>query len=130
MNKMRWLRNSTKPVILPAVASATVVEIGDLVTKVPAAVAVAADAATFAGVSMQQSRDGDVLPIRCATTGDFLHPCTPDTFANGDLVAIAGPQLLVKTADEALAVGVVVKDYPTATSSVEWAVRSKVYAGT
>jgi hypothetical protein len=82
-NTMRWRYGETNPVVLP-VASATVIEIGDLIqldtTAKPASDLTygASLAATqeafhdaFAGVAMQQSRAGDTQDIRVATTGVF-----------------------------------------------------------
>ena len=98
-NVMRWRYGETSPVIMP-VQSATVIEIGDLVYQssgnaLPAGAQ--ADQGTktsnqqlfhnnFAGVAMQQSRNGDSTPIRVATTGVFAYDCTSATFEVGALV--------------------------------------------
>ena len=82
-NTMRWRYGETNPVVLP-VASATVIEIGDLVyldttTKPAGSVTYGGSLAAtqesfhdkFAGVAMQPSRNGDTHDIRVATTGVF-----------------------------------------------------------
>jgi hypothetical protein len=94
-NTMRWRYGETNPVVL-RVASATVIEIGDLVyldtTAKPAgALAYGASLAAtqeafhdaFAGVAMQQSRAGDTQDIRVATTGVFEFACASATFDVG-----------------------------------------------
>ena len=94
-NTMRWRYGETNPVVLP-VASATVIEIGDLLyldtTAKPAGVLtyganLAATQETFhdsfAGVAMQQSRAGDTQDIRVATTGVFEFACASATFDVG-----------------------------------------------
>lgn len=100
-NTMRWRYGETNPVVLP-VASATVIEIGDLVyfdagTVKPASALTYGGslAATqeafhdkFAGVAMQQSRNGDTQDIRVATTGVFELPCASATFEVGARVGI------------------------------------------
>ncbi len=98
---MRWRYGETTPVILP-VQSATVIEIGDLLywstDHVLPAVA-QADQGTkagnqqlfhnnFAGVAMQQSRNGDTTPIRVATTGVFAFDCASATFDVGNLIGL------------------------------------------
>ncbi len=95
-NLMRWRYGETDPVVLP-VASSTVIEIGDLVyfdsgTVKPAGALTygASLAATqeafhdkFAGVAMQQSRNGDTQDIRVATHGVFEFACASATFEVG-----------------------------------------------
>lgn len=94
-NTMRWRYGETNPVVLP-VASATAIEIGDLVyldtTVKPAGGLTygASLAATqeafhdvFAGVAMQQSRAGDTQDIRVATSGVFEFGCASATFDVG-----------------------------------------------
>src|SRR5882724_5729170 len=85
---MRWRYGETHPIVLP-VASATVIEIGDLVyfdtgTVKPAnaltyGASLAATQQTFhgkfAGVAMQQSRAGDTQDIRVASSGVFEFAC-------------------------------------------------------
>ena len=127
-----WRHGNTKPVLLGAPAAATVIALGDFMlrdTTVAALPYNAAQHANFVGVASQSSRDGDTYRIRTATQGSFEHPCTPDTFEIGDLVMPAGPGTLVKTADPALAIGVVEENYPTATSTVRWKLRSVIFAG-
>lgn len=124
--KMRWQHGDTKPVVTKAVAPAIEIAHGDFVSIAPAPLAAVGDAPNFLGVSMQRSRVGDEDPIRVATCGVFDHPCTPDTFELGDYVAIAGPQLLVKTANEAEAIGLVEQVYETVTNRVQWQLISRV----
>jgi hypothetical protein len=94
-NTMRWRYGETNPVVLP-VASATVIEIGDLVyldtTAKPAGglsygASLAATQETFhdafAGVAMQQSRAGDTQDIRVATSGVFELAAASATFDVG-----------------------------------------------
>ena len=109
-NTMRWRYGETNPVVLP-VASATVIEIGDLVylstTAKPASALTygASLAATqeafhdlFAGVAMQQSRAGDTQDIRVATSGVFEFVAASATFDVGARVGVddnAGATALV-----------------------------------
>src|SRR5262249_48946838 len=100
-NTMRWRYGETNPVVLP-VASAMVIEIGDLVyfdsgTLKPAGALTygASLAATqeafhdkFAGVAMQQSRAGDTQDIRVATGGVFEFPCASATFEVGARIGV------------------------------------------
>jgi hypothetical protein len=100
-NTMRWRYGETNPVVLP-VAAATVIEIGDLVyfdagTVKPASALTygASLAATqeafhdkFAGVAMQQSRNGDTQEVRVATTGVFEFPCASATFEVGARIGV------------------------------------------
>ena len=99
-NTMRWRYGETNPVVLP-VASATVIEIGDLVyfntTTFPAGSLTygASLAATqesfhdkFAGVAMQASRNGDTQDIRVATTGVFEFGCASATFEVGARIGV------------------------------------------
>jgi hypothetical protein len=97
---MRWRYGETNPVVLP-VASATVIEIGDLVyldtTAKPAGgLAYGASLAAtqeafhdaFAGVAMQQSRAGDTQSIRVATTGVFEFACASATLEVGARIGV------------------------------------------
>ena len=100
-NTMRWRYGETNPVVLP-VASATVIEIGDLVyfdsgtVKPASALAYGASLAAtqetfhdkFAGVAMQQSRAGDTFDIRVATTGVFEFVCASATFEVGARIGV------------------------------------------
>jgi hypothetical protein len=99
----RYVYGDTNPV-MAAVASATVIEVGDLVylssgAALPASAL--ADAGTkaqnqeafhdlFLGVSEQRSRAGDADPIRVATTGTFEFDIASATLALGALVGAAG----------------------------------------
>jgi hypothetical protein len=98
---MRWRYGETNPIVLP-VASATVIEIGDLVyvdtgmVKAAGALTFGASLAatqetfhdTFAGVAMQQSRNGDSQDIRVATTGVFEFACASATFEVGVRIGV------------------------------------------
>jgi hypothetical protein len=109
------------------VASATVIEVGDLVwyengELKPAAAR--ADAGTeaanqeafhdrFAGVAMQRSPAGESEPVRVATTGVFEFDCPSGTYEPGQLLGVKeaanGTQLenqrVASVAGAALAVG-------------------------
>jgi hypothetical protein len=126
-DNMRWRYGDTRPVVSKAVASATVIEIGDLVeTDGSGNVSPAAahtwntDLATtqgefqdtFLGVAMQRSRDGDTAPVRVATEGVFEFDCASASFELGALVGPAKQsgnalenQKIVSVANEGLAVG-------------------------
>ena len=113
-NTMRWRYGDTSPVMLP-VDSTTVLEIGDLVyldTDDAKPASAQADQGTesanqqmfhnkFAGVAMQASANGDVQPIRVATTGVFEFDCVSTTLEVGDLMGAdengAGTALLNQT---------------------------------
>ncbi len=123
---MRWRYGETSPVIL-SVLSTTVISIGDLVYLTGDQVLPAASQAdqgskaanqqlfhnNFAGVAMQQSRNGDTTPIRVATTGVFAFDCTSATFEVGALVGVDQPsggpplesQVVVAVGAENLAIG-------------------------
>ena len=84
-NVMRH-RTGAKNPILADVASATVVEIGDLIcitsnlATTPSQLGSSAGslgdtAQTFAGVAMAASAAGETTPVRVATTGVFEYPC-------------------------------------------------------
>jgi hypothetical protein len=97
----RWIYGETNPVF-PAVDSATVIEMGDLLYQdtddaKPASMQVDTGprshqakqmefADNFLGVAMQRSRSGDTNPIRVATTGVFEFDCPSGTFELGDLM--------------------------------------------
>jgi hypothetical protein len=99
-DKMRWRYRDTNPVVA-AVASGTVIEIGDLlwqdVDNAKPASALVNDggygtmakefADKFLGVAMQRSFSGDTDPIRVATTGVFEFDCNTASFELGDLIA-------------------------------------------
>ena len=139
-NTMRWRYGETNPVVLP-VASATVIEIGDLVyldtTAKPAAALTygASLAATqeafhdkFAGVAMQQSRAGDTQDIRVATSGVFEFGCASATFEvgarigaddNAGATALLNQQVIaVNVANPELSVGYCAKRVNPAGTSV------------
>jgi hypothetical protein len=99
---MRWRYGETNPVVMN-VASATAIEIGDLVyvdtgsTVKPAGGLTygASLAATqeafhdkFVGVAMQAARVGDAHDIRVATTGVFEFVCASATFDVGARVGV------------------------------------------
>jgi hypothetical protein len=102
-DKMRWRYGDTNPVIA-AVASATVIEIGDLLWQDVNQAKPASDqsdlgtdeqnqegfADKFLGVAMQRSRSGDTDPIRVATTGVFEFDCPATSFELGDLLGPDG----------------------------------------
>jgi hypothetical protein len=113
-NIMRWRYGDTNPV-MAAVASETVIEIGDLVGQVSGA-AVPASALEdlgseagnqeafhdlFLGVAMQCSPAGSTEPIRVATTGVFELDCLSATLELGDMLGAdedgAGTALLSQT---------------------------------
>ena len=126
-DNFRYRHGDTKPIMSPAVDTAAVVEIGDLVSETPEA---AADTTwdtniattqeafhdVFLGVAEQRSRAGDTDPIRVATSGVFEFDCASATFAVGDLVGTAKQtgngiesQKVVAVATPSLAIGRVVE---------------------
>lgn len=147
MDNFRYKYGDTDPVVSPAVGSAAVVEIGDLVTGTPVAagsVAWNTNLATtqeafhdvFLGVACQRSRAGDVDPVRVATRGVFEFDCAAAQFALGALVGPAKqtgdllePQKVVAVATPNLAIGRVVKAYPANTTKVLVEITSTVVHG-
>jgi hypothetical protein len=149
-NTMRWRYGDTNPVLLP-VASATNIEIGDLIYLSSGAAkpaALQADAGTeaanqeafhdaFAGVAMQCSPVGADEPIRIATSGVFELDCLSAAFDVGDLIgadeATSGTQLLNQTVVEVatpnLAVGRCAKQVSPAATRVLVEVVSTVMRG-
>lgn len=139
-NTMRWRKGNTNDVITKAVATATVIEIGDLVEmESDGTVLSVADhtwdtnIATvqeqihdkFLGVAQQQSRTGDTDPIRVAITGVHEFDCAAATFELGALVGpakqtgnAAEDQKVVAVATANLAIGRVAQRYATNTTSV------------
>jgi hypothetical protein len=125
-NTMRWRYGDTNPVMC-AVASSTVIEIGDLVYQASGAVLPAsalADTTTeagnqeafhdaFVGVAMQCSPDGSTEPIRVATSGVFELECLSATVEIGDLLGAdedgsgtaLEDQVVAKVATANLAIG-------------------------
>jgi hypothetical protein len=96
----------TNPRLSPAVATASVIAVGDLIWRDTAASdtpKAAADKAwdtslavtqeafhdVFLGVALQRSRSGDITPIRYATSGIFEFDCASASFKEGDLVGPA-----------------------------------------
>jgi hypothetical protein len=149
-DNMRWRHGDTKPRVTKAIATATVVEIGDLVEASSGTVQSAADhtwnsniAVTqeefhdiFLGVAMQRSRSGDTDPIRVATAGVFEFTCAAATFEIGDLVGPAKAtgnamenQKVVAVATANLAIGRVAKRYAANTTTVLVEVESTVQRG-
>ncbi len=149
-NKMRWRYGDTNPV-MAAVDSATVIEIGDMVylddddAKPASAQADQSSkaanqqlfAVNFLGVAMQQSRAGDVDPIRVATSGVFEFDCTSGAFELGYHV---GPeenaggnallnQQIVAVALSQYAVGRIAKHAAATASSVLVDICSTVMSG-
>lgn len=113
-NNMRWRYGDTNPVKSPAVDTAYLIEIGDLVYLAqtysqPGASVNTGDVAPaslmtwttslqvtqqmfkkdFLGVAMQCSPIGDTNSIRVATEGVFEFDCASATFKQGDLIAPA-----------------------------------------
>ena len=149
-NTMRWRYGDTNPVLLP-VASATNIEIGDLIYLSSGAAkpaALQADAGTeaanqeafhdaFAGVAMQCSPVGVDEPIRIATSGVFELECLSAAFDVGDLIgadeATSGTALLNQTVVEVatpnLAVGRCAKHVNPAATRVLVEVVSTVMRG-
>jgi len=152
-NTLRYRRGNTSPVFI-APASATVIEIGDLVyldasTKKPKPAADQSDEGNllanqmefhnnFLGVAEQQSRDGDTDPIRIATAGDFEFPCASATFDLGDLIgsveAASGTALedqkVVEVSGEYASIGRCCEPKASAATAVMVRIRSTVMEGT
>jgi len=149
-DKMRWRYGDTNPVAA-AVDSSTVIEIGDLLwqdvddakpasaitDKGSEAANQEALAADFLGVAMQRSRNGEIAPVRVATTGVFEFDCPNGTFELGDLVGAdenaAGNALLnqqvADVAESRYAIGRVAKQESNATTRVLVDIRSTVMTG-
>lgn len=146
-DNFRYRHGETKPVVSKAVVSATVVEVGDLVSNVPAAAAATTwdtNIATtqeafhdvFLGVSEQRSRNGDTATLRLATKGVFEFDCASATFNLGTLVGAAKQtgnllesQKVVAVATANLAVGRVAKQYDSATTKVQVEINSTICNG-
>jgi len=138
---MRFLRADSKEMYWVPVASATVIEIGDLVwlngsNVEPATTIAHATSATqtkqdfadaFAGVAMEASADGQTYKVGVATEGVFLFDCAAATFDVWDLIsivatgttAVADAQTVVGGAAAAEAIGVAARYYSANTTSVE-----------
>lgn len=150
-NNFRYRHGETNPVEIP-VASATVIEIGDLVYQASGAALPAsalADAGTlaqnqeafhdlFLGVAEAQSRAGDTAPIRVATSGVFEFDIVSASLALGALVGPDGTgtdglvgvanQTVESVATPNLAIGRVVQATTSATK-VKVAIDSVVVTG-
>jgi len=122
------------------VASATVIEIGDMVSNVTAGAASASAFAwdtnigttqtafqnVFLGVATRGSDSGDTEDIRVVTGGAFVEfACASTTWIIGDLVGPADSgsstlqdQTVVSVATAGLAIGRVAKNYTSATTKV------------
>jgi hypothetical protein len=146
-----WHYGDCRPVVTKEVASATVIEVGDLIEmETNGAVASAADhvwntnlATTqeefhdeFLGVAQERSRNGDTNPIRVNTAGVHEFDCAAATFELGALVGPAKQagnalekQKVVAVATENLAIGRVAKRYGSNTTKVFVEVFSRVMSG-
>jgi hypothetical protein len=148
----RYRYGDMKPVRC-AVASATVIEIGDLVYLSSGAALPAsslADAGTkaqnqeafhdaFLGVAMSRSRDGDADPITVATAGVFEFPMASASLALGQLVGAAGTgaggadgvasQTVETVATANLAIGRTVEATTSATKTKLEIVSTVLYGG-
>lgn len=146
-----WQWGDPNPVDTNAVPSATVIEIGDMVGLVAAngnpfpasdtawgvdlAATQAAFAGLFLGVSQDRSRAGDILSIRCGTSGVYLFDCASSTWKLGDLVGPAKQAGLfleskkVATAVLAGAIGRVARKEEAAVTKVYVEIFSKVMRG-
>ncbi len=146
---MRWIRHDTQPVF-PSPASATVIEIGDLCFLHPddgaiknagammdqGSLALNQDAFQmyFLGVAEQRSKTGETAELRTATRGEFEYPCDSTTWLIGQMVgaqensggtALEDQKVIVVT-DESKAIGVVAKNYASATTKVLIRIRSTI----
>lgn len=152
-DQMRWRYGDTNPVITKAIASATVIEVGDLVEMSATGDVTSASAHawntdlattqdefqnTFLGVAMQRSRVGDTEPLRVATSGVFEFDCAAATFELGVLAAPAkqsGNALenqktaALAAGNEGKALGRVAKRYGAATTRVLVEIFSTVMRG-
>ena len=146
---LRWRRGDTAPVFKTP-ASASVIEIGDLIFQHPTGAAPkAADDMTdqgslalnqdafqqyFLGVAEQRSRSGDTDEIRVSTKGEFEFTCAAATFNTGDMVGACEQsggtalenQKVVAVTEESKAIGVVAKDYSSNTATVLVRIRSTI----
>jgi len=136
-----WQREEPFPIETAAVATASVIEIGDLVATASSGGAPSsADDETwvtnlvttqenfhdkFMGVARDRSRNGDVASIVANTTGVYEFDCAAATFEVGDLVGAAKAsgnalenQKVAAVATANLAVGRVAKRYGSNTTTV------------
>jgi hypothetical protein len=130
-------------------ASATVIEIGDLlfqdpVTYAPRPASNMVDQGSaalnkdsfqmfFWGVAAQASRAGDTSPIRIHTSGEHEFDCAAATFQVGGMVSVyelttnvLGDQCVIVTLLESSAIGVVAKQYSSNTTRVLVRIRSTI----
>ncbi len=148
-NTFRYRRGNIEPVF-KAIATAIVIEIGDLIFQHPTADAWKPASAMndqgsldlnqdmfadfFLGVALAASRNGDTAPIGVAPDGEFGFACDSATFSDGDLV---GPvetsggdaledQKVVAVTDLANSIGVVAKSYSSSTTKVLIRIRSTI----
>ncbi len=149
MNNNNRFRYEEKDVVLVDIASATVVEIGDFVQLDTDKLKPASDetwsaslagtqeafCATFLGVALQASADGDTAPVRVATAGVFEYPCASASFGVGDRVGCADDesnaledQKVVAVAQNYLAVGKVVETTSSETT-VKIRIKNVVFDG-
>jgi hypothetical protein len=147
-----WRCGDTNPVtVIPA--SATVIEVGDLLFKDPSddkpkPASDMTDQLTedlnqdafqqfFLGVSLQRSRSGDTDPIQVATTGTFEFDCPSDTPKVGEMFgaceASSGTALEDKkvkaVASETKAIGRCAKEYASAVTKVWIKIKSTIMEG-
>jgi len=103
-DNMRWRKGDTNPVIM-RVASATVINVGDLIYQDPTlkqAKPASAQAdqgslagnqelftTNFVGVASQRSLAGETTDIRVSTGGVYEMDCASATFSIGDRVGVA-----------------------------------------
>lgn len=151
-DNMNWRHGDTEPVVSAPIASANVIEIGDLVaaTDDPATIS-AGDftwntslaqtqtdfAGFFLGVAAQRSRDGDTDGVRCNTRGVHEFDCDPATFILGETVApaqVSGQNKLenkkvVSAGGTLNAIGRVAKQYDTPTTKVLVEITSAIMHG-
>jgi len=151
-NTFRYRRGDTNPVFV-APASATVIEIGDLLyldpsTKKPKPASAMNDQGSealnqdifqehFLGVAEQASAAGETAKIRVATRGEFEFDCASATFDIGDLVGADEnadgdgllDQTVVAVASETLAIGRVAQSEATATTKVLVRIKSTIMEG-
>ena len=93
--------------------------------------------ALFAGVSnsRQRSTDATARNARCIVDSIYSFPCASATFAVGDYVTptytggVLSDQSLTKTTNPALAIGRVVHEYQSATTTVKVRITSKLLMG-
>ena len=146
-SKFRWVHGDTAHVLAP-VASATVIEIGDLVfydTNTTKSAVMQANQSTkelnqstfagkFLGVAMQASPAGSDVSIRVATAGVFEYNCPATAFELGNYVGIGVKsgntglenQVLEKVTAANGAIGRVSRREATATTTVQVQLKSTV----